>query len=105
MAQFDVFQNPIAADRGHYPHLVDIQHRHCEELSSRLVAPLGPAALFKNAAIDKLTPAVSFQGEDLLFLTYQIFAIHKRRLKTRVGSLEQLRGEIINALDFAITGV
>lgn len=105
MAQFDVFQNPSATTRKHYPYLVDIQSPHLDELATRIVIPLGKAALFKNATMKGLTPEVTFHDEKLFLLTPQISSMTKKQLKEPVGSISHLRDDLVHALDFAIFGV
>lgn len=105
MAQFDVFRNPSATTRKHFPYLVDIQSPYLEELATRIVIPLGNASLFKDTAMKGLTPEVSFQDEHLLMLTPQISAIPKKQLKAPIGSLSHMRDDLLNALDFAIFGI
>ncbi len=53
----------------------------------------------------KLTPGVSFQGEELILLMPQISSIPKKQLKDPMGSLSQLREQVLNALDFAVFGI
>lgn len=105
MAQFDVFRNPSATTRKHYPYLVDVQSPYLEELATRIVIPLGKASLFKNTAMKGLTPELSFDNEDLLLLTPQISSIAKKQLQESIGSISHLRDELTNALDFAIFGI
>lgn len=105
MAQFDVFRNPSATTRKHYPYLVDVQSPYLEELATRIVIPLGKASLFKNTAMKGLTPELSFDNEDLLLLTPQISSIAKKQLHEPIGSISHLRDELTNALDFAIFGI
>ena len=105
MPQFDVFRNPSAATRKHFPYLVDIQSSYLEELATRIVIPLGTASLFKDTAMKGLTPEVTFQDEHLLLLTPQISAIPKKQLKAPIGSLSHMRDDLLNALDFAIFGI
>ena len=105
MAQFDVFRNPSTTTRNHYPYLVDIQSPYLEELATRIVIPLGKAALFRNTAMKGLTPKVTFHDEELLLLTPQISSLSKKLLKEPIGSLSHLRDKLLNALDFAIFGI
>ena len=105
MAQFDVYKNPSNITRKHYPYLVDIQSPYLDELATRIVIPLGKAALFKNTAMKGLTPEAVFQGERLLLLTPQISSNSKKLLKEPIGSMSHLRDEVTNALDFAIFGI
>ena len=104
-AQFDVFKNPSATTREHYPYLVDIQSLYLEELATWIVIPLGKASLFQNTAMKGLTPEVTFHDKKLLLLIPQISSISKKQLKEPIGSLSHLRDELMNALDFAIFGI
>lgn len=74
-------------------------------MATRIVIPLGKRSHFKNEPIDRLTPAVEYEGEKLLLLTAQIASIPAKALKNPVGSLAHFRDEIIGSLDFAITGI
>ena len=105
MHQFDVYANPSKATRRAYPFIVDIQSNVISEIATRIVVPLGRKADFKNEVMKGLTPAVSYEGEELLLLIPQIASMPTKELKDPIGSLSHLRDEIIAALDFAITGI
>ena len=104
MRQFDVYANPSKATRKAYPFIVDIQSNIISEIATRIVVPLGRKADFRHEEMKGLTPAVTYEGEDLLLLIPQIASMPTKALKDPVGSLSHLRDEIIAALDFAITG-
>lgn len=105
MSQFTVYQNPSAASRKAYPYILDVQHSVIDELSTRIVIPLGRLSDFRNEQMKTLSPIVEHDGEKLVLLTGQITSIPARLLKKPVGSLSALRLEIVAAIDFAITGV
>lgn len=105
MAQFDVYQNPSKASRKHYPFLLDVQSPYISEIATRIVIPLGYANSFGNEAMKNLTPELSYDGENLLLLTPQISSISANLLKEPVGTLAHFRTQVINALDFAISGI
>lgn len=105
MTQFDVYKNPSKATRKFMPYLVDIQSPFLSDLSTRLAIPLGFKSAFKNEAMGRLTPEVSYEGEQLLVLTPQMSSIPSSILKNPIGSLAHFRSEIINSLDFAISGM
>ena len=52
-----------------------------------------------------LTPEIEFEGETYLFLTQQLNSIPEDALKDYIGSLEQSRELLIDAIDFAINGI
>ena len=105
MQQFDVYANPSKTTRRAYPFIVDIQSDIISEIATRIVVPLGRKVDFKNEEMKRLTPTVTYEGEELLFLVPQIASVPARTLKNPIGSLSHLREEIIAALDFAITGI
>ena len=105
MRQFDVYANPSKATRSAYPFIVDIQSNIISEIATRIVVPLGRKAGFKDEGMRRLTPTVTYEGEQLLLLVPQIASMPARALKNPIGSLSHLREEIIAALDFAITGI
>jgi len=53
----------------------------------------------------KLTPEIEFEGVTYLFLTQQLSSIPEYVLNDRIGSLEHSRELLIDAIDFAITGI
>lgn len=105
MAQFDVYENPSQTSKNYYPYLVDIQNNYIAELATRIVIPLGVAKHFENEVMTKLQFKVQHDDLDLILMTPQISSIPRSQLKKPIGSLEHLRQEIIDALDFAISGI
>lgn len=104
MAQFDVYLNPTKNNRKHYPYILDIQSNHLSDLATRIVIPLGNASSFRNESLKGLTPEVSFEDHELLILTPQISTMLSATLSEPIGTLEHFRTEILNAIDFAISG-
>jgi len=105
MPQFDIYLNPNKKNRIAYPFIIDMQNNLVDDLATRIVAPLASYSKFKNEEIKKLTPRVSYEGQELLILIPQISSMPTKLLKEPIGSLSHLRDEIIAALDFAIIGI
>jgi toxin CcdB len=105
MAQFDVYTNPSKKSKAYYPYLVDVQNNYISELETRIVIPLGRASYFENEIMTKLQIKLAYEDQDLVLMTPQISSISRSSLKEPVGSLQHLQQEIIDALDFAITGI
>ena len=105
MAQFDVYINPSKHTRKTYPFILDIQHNLIEDITTRIVVPLGNARQFKNEELKVLTPKEAFDNKKILLLIPQIASMKTNYLKEPIGSLSHLRDEIIAALDLAITGI
>ena len=105
MAQFDVYKNPSKTSSKFYPFIVDIQNDYISDIDTRIVIPLGKAENFKNQIMQRLQLEIHYEDQDLVLMTPQIASISKKLLKAPIGSLGHLRQEIIDALDFAITGI
>lgn len=105
MAQFDVYVNPNSRSRKLYPYILDVQNNLLADLSTKLVIPVGRLEDFKHELISKLTIEVTYNDEKLVLLTPQLASIPSKLLKEPIGNLQQLRMEIIDSIDFAITGV
>lgn len=105
MAQFDVYVNPSRQTKNAYPFILDIQNELIADIATRIVVPLGLAKNFSHEEMKGLTPKIEFEGADLLIMIPQIGSMPARTLKEPIGTLLHLRGEIISALDFAITGM
>ena len=86
MSQFTVYQNPSTALRKAYPYILDVQHSIIDELSTRIVIPLGRLSDFKNDQIKILSPVFEHDGEKLVLLTSQITSMPARLLKKPVSS-------------------
>ena len=105
MAQFDVYRNPSRKTNKAYPFLVDVQNSVIEQLVTRLTVPLTKSNARNSLYMNKLTPEIEFEGETYLFLTQQLSSIPEAVLHDCIGSLRQSRDVLIDAIDFAITGI
>lgn len=105
MPQFDVYRNPSKKTKEAYPFLVDVQNPVIDQLSTRLVVPLTAARIKPNMLMRKLTPIVEFEDSDYLFVTQQLTSMPNEILKSPVGTLQDSRAILIDAIDFAITGI
>jgi len=105
MAQFDVYLNKNPRTKKLFPYLVDIQNSVIKDIATRIVIPLGYAYLFANEYMDKLSPKIEYNDESLILLTPQLASIPQKALSKPIGTIQHLRDEVINSLDFAITGI
>ncbi|WDT87868.1 CcdB family protein [Alteromonas sp. 009811495] len=105
MAQFDVYRNPSKKTNKAYPFLVDVQNSVIDQLATRLVVPLTNSNTRNSLYMKKLTPSIEFEGATYLFLAQQLSSIPEDVLNDRVGTLAQSRELLIDAIDFAITGI
>lgn len=105
MRQFDVYAKPGKSTRRDYPFIVDIQSDIISNLAARIVVPLRRKTGFKKEELQRLTPTIEYDKEELLLLVPQVASIPARVLKYPIGSLSHRRDEIVAALDFAITDI
>ncbi|MCY7297043.1 CcdB family protein [Alteromonas sp. a30] len=105
MAQFDVYRNLSKKTNKAYPFLVDVQNSVIDQLATRLVVPLTNSNTRNSLYMKNLTPEIEFEGATYLFLAQQLSSIPEDVLHDRIGSLEQSRERLIDAIDFAITGI
>ncbi len=104
MAQFDLYQNR-GDSSDTYPFFIDVQNELLDALNSRLVIPLCPAEKTHNRAPNHLCPILHVDEGAFILLTHQMTSVPASLLTAPVGSLEAFRVEIIDAIDFLITGV
>lgn len=105
MSQFDVYINPSRKTKNAYPYLVDVQNQVISDLSTRLVVPLSKASSKPDMLIKKLTPIVEIDGTNYLFITQQLTSAPEEILSSPIGTLKNSRDLLIDAMDFAITGI
>ena len=99
MARFDVYSL-----KGKAPLVVDVQADILGGLSSRIVIPLLPSAELGAEAIPRLKPAVKLNGVEYRLITTDMSALAASQLGDHLGSLDDQRLVIIDAIDFAFQG-
>lgn len=97
MARFDVYSG--AQGKGF---LLDCQADVLDQLETRVVVPLLPAAGLPAAT--RLNPLFDIEGSKVVMSTQLIFAIPVQHLSRRTGSLAKQHVTIMNALDMLLTG-
>ena len=100
MAQFDVYKNPHNETKKVTPYLVVVQHDLLNSLPAVVVIPL----ILESKSISKLHPVFQVDGKSVVMATTEIVAVPKALLSEKVCSLDEQRSEIINAIDFLVTG-
>ena len=73
-------------------------------VSTRLVVPLFEPSTVPRT-LKSLHPLLRFQDREVVMATQLATAVPIKELSRPIGSLEQQRYIILNALDFLITGV
>ena len=104
MKQFDVYANTDSDTNQAYPYFVDIQTELLEALNSRVVIPL-TAALPNKGLANNICPKVEISAKQYYLLTYQITTVSSSFLRKHESSLLLNRTDILNSLDFLISGI
>ena len=102
--QFDVFVNPIAAARRHYPFVVVLQSDFVDGAREQIVAPLVPRKSLSSIA-GRLTPIVVVKSSELVVLIPALTGVRRGDLKDCAASLAPARTELLAAIDLLFFGV
>lgn len=105
MAQYAIYQNKNPQCKKEFPLLLDIQTNLLDSLQTTVVVPLKKLEANKNKMLTQLTPTLLIEGEDYLMLTPQLAGIQRKELGKVIADVEYARTEILNALDFLLTGI
>jgi len=105
MAQFTIYQNKNSQSKKEYPLLLDIQTNLLDSLQTTVVAPLKKLETNKDKVLTQLTPTFVIEGVDYLMLTPQLAGIQRKELGKAITNVEYARTDILNALDFLLTGI
>ncbi len=100
MAQFDYY-----ARSGGAGFWVDCQTELMEAYQTRFVVPLVPSEDAPRPSAAQLNPRFEIAGRNYELLTQFAGTIPLDELGRPIGSLEDQRYALLNALDFLITGV
>jgi|WetSurMetagenome_2_1015567.scaffolds.fasta_scaffold1069788_2 toxin CcdB len=104
MSQFCVYTNINSITKSNYPFLLDVQNQILDSIETRLVIPLILSSKYESKPIKELMPLVIINKKEYVILTPLQAGIHKKNLGQFVFDLSLKRQEIINAIDFLLTG-
>ena len=99
MARFDVYRNPDGSG-----YLLDVQAPLLSDLNTRVVVPLIPLADAPRPA-RHLNPLFAFGMEEVVMVTQFLAAVPRTLLTMPAGNLAHRSPEIVDALDFLISGI
>ncbi|MCF6212053.1 MAG: CcdB family protein [Gammaproteobacteria bacterium] len=105
MSQFSLYKNEDDSSNETYPYFIDIQNSLLSDLNSRLVIPLSAHDTLSNTDAKRLCPVIRIDEDNFVLLTHQMTSVPKSILKTKVISLENIRHEILGAIDMLISGI
>jgi toxin CcdB len=105
MAQYTIYQNKNSQSKKEFPLLLDIQTNLLDSLQTTVVIPLKKLEANKDKVLTQLTPIFKIDGTDFLMLTPQLAGIQRKELGKVIADVEYTRTDILNALDFLLTGI
>lgn len=105
MAQFTIYQNKNPQSKKEFPLLLDIQTNLLNSLQTTVVVPLKKLETNKDKVLTQLTPSFAIEGMNYLMLTPQLAGIQRKELGKAIADIEYARTDILNALDFLLTGI
>ena len=105
MTQFTIYQNKNSQSKKEYPLLLDIQTNLLDSLQTTVVVPLKKLEANEDKVLTQLTPTFRIEGVDYLMLTTQLAGIQRKELGKAITDIEYARTDILNALDFLLTGI
>lgn len=101
--QFDVFPNPMRAQRAEKPYLISVQHDGFSDMTTRVVAAL--VSRPPNIAQPRTAPPIRVIRDTVYLDPTDLITLPVRFLGTPVANMESERDRIIPALDIVFTGV
>lgn len=104
MARFDFHENPNRRSRQRVVYLLDVQADLLSDLATRIVVPLIPATQF-GAPLQRLNPVFRIGKRNYVMATAEMAAISRKDIGVRVESLRTHSHDILNAIDFLISGI
>ena len=105
MAQFIIYQNKNSQSKKEFPLLLDIQTNLLDALQTTVVVPLKKLESNKDKVLTQLTPTLTIEGTEYLLLTPQLAGIQRKELGKAIADVGYARIDILNALDFLLTGI
>lgn len=101
MAQFSVYRNPRPSAR-HAPYLLEVQSDVVDS-DLRVVVPLVTVDYFGPRA-QRLNPLIKVAGMAYVMSPSEIGSLSRKLLGAAVANASTARQDILDALDFSITG-
>ena len=100
MKQFDIFKNLNNDTNSYIPYFLIVQHDILSHVASCVVVPL----VIDIQPSTHLNPIFEIENQKVIMSTTEIVGVPRSILSQKVCSLEEERVQILNAIDFMITG-
>ena len=98
MARFDVYANPVVAERKHTPYFLDVQNDYIDHIATRVVVPLRREAAF-GPRPRNLNPLVQVNADSVVMDTAAIGAVPSSELRKPLANLRDAGATVQEALD------
>ena len=103
MARFEIYPNPIAADRVDFPFVLDIQSDLLYRFAERVCVPLVRTG-FIPGMTDRLNPSIDVNGQTVRLHPLGITVFYVNELRSAAGKASAQALEIETALDMLLRG-
>ena len=101
MARFDIYANPITADRADFPFILEIQSNLLDRFSQRVCVPLAKPGAFPGMT-QRFNPAIAVSGQTLFMHPMGIAVFLVQELRRPVTNAQAYALEIDTALDMLL---
>ncbi|MGH8831887.1 MAG: CcdB family protein [Polaromonas sp.] len=103
MARFDIYPNPIAADRHDFPFVLEIQSDLLYRFVERVCVPLVRDGVIPGLT-ERFNPAIAVSGEALRLHPLGISVFYVSELRASVATAQTWALDIETALDMLLRG-
>ena len=103
MARFDVYANPIAADRADFPFILEIQSNLLDRFAERVCVPLAKPGAFPGMT-QRFNPAIAVAGKTFFLHPLGIAVFLVQELRRPATNAQANALEIDTALDMLLRG-
>ena len=103
MARFDIYANPIAADRAEFPFILEIQSNLLDRFAERVCVPLAKPGAFPGMT-QRFNPAIAVSGQTYFLHPLGIAVFLVQELRRPVANVLTDALEIDTALDMLLRG-
>ena len=103
MARFDIYPNPVTADRQDFPFVLQIQSDFLYRFVERVCVPLVRQGLIPGVT-QRFNPAVAVSGEIFRLHPLGISVFHASELRSPVATAKNEAPDIEDALGMLLRG-
>jgi toxin CcdB len=103
MARFDVYRNPISADRTAFPYVLEIQSNLLSHFVERVCVPLANPGAFPGMTL-RFNPAITVADKPVFLHPLGIAVFLVQELRKPVSHAQSHALEIDTAMDMLLRG-